>query len=304
MSLLQRICSQIANQYGLDANALTGEGDKKEWHEINGLSTIFRKCLAFATPEKPLIVFLDALDQLSDTDNAKSFYWLPKDLPANSKIIISALPEYQEKLSDTQIIPLRSLPEKDARDILNLWFEVTKRDLTDYQKQKVISNFNQTGEENNKSGLPIYLKLAFEIAKHWHSYDNEYPLKPDVKGIINDYFEYLESEEFPEDFVKTAVCYILSGRYEGLTETEILEILAFDENYWESFLSTSKHINELKEMARILPKGTMKIPIAVWSRLYFDIEPFLTERDADGVPIITFFHRQFNEVLRERYDLI
>ena len=47
----------------------------------------------------------------------------------------------------------------------------------------------------------------------------------------------------------------------------------------------------------------MKIPIVVWSRLYLDLEPYLTERDADGVPIITFFHRQFNEVLRERYGL-
>jgi hypothetical protein len=48
----------------------------------------------------------------------------------------------------------------------------------------------------------------------------------------------------------------------------------------------------------------MKIPIIVWSRLFLDLEPFLTERDADGVPIITFFHRQFNEVLQERYGLV
>jgi len=30
----------------------------------------------------------------------------------------------------------------------------------------------------------------------------------------------------------------------------------------------------------------------------------ITERDADGMPVITFFHRQINEVLRERYGLI
>jgi hypothetical protein len=47
----------------------------------------------------------------------------------------------------------------------------------------------------------------------------------------------------------------------------------------------------------------MKISITVWSRIYLDLEPFLKERDADGVPIITFFYRQFNEVLRGRYDL-
>jgi hypothetical protein len=32
--------------------------------------------------------------------------------------------------------------------------------------------------------------------------------------------------------------------------------------------------------------------------------PYLTVRDADGVPIIPFFHRQFNEVLKERYGIL
>ncbi len=65
------------------------------------------------------------------------------------------------------------------------------------------------------------------------------------------------------------------------------------------------HLKKLKKMKADLEenKKWMKIPIAVWSRLYLDLEPYLTERDADGVPIITFFHRQFNEVLRERYGL-
>ena len=303
MSLLQSVCSEIAEKFGRDAKTMARDGNDKAWYDMNGLSDIFKQCLALAKPDMPVLVFLDALDQLSETDNAKSFYWLPKDLPSNSKLIISALPELKDKLSETEILFLHSLPESDAKDILDGWLDVAKRNLTGTQKQKVISNFIQTGKEDNKSGLPIYLKLAFEIAKHWHNYDTEYSLKPDVKGIINDYFEYLENKEFPEGFVKTAVCYMLSGRYAGLTETEILEILAFDEDHWKLFLSQSQHTEELKEMAKILPKGTMKIPIAVWSRLFLDLEPFLTERDADGVPIITFFHMQFNEVLRERYHL-
>jgi len=74
-------------------------------------------------------------------------------------------------------------------------------------------------------------------------------------------------------------------------------------------ISHPDHTQELKDMKRALeepetgPKVMMKIPIVLWSRLFLDMEPFLTERDADGVPIITFFHRQFNEVLRERYQL-
>lgn len=95
-----------------------------------------------------------------------------------------------------------------------------------------------------------------------------------------------------------------------MAENEILEILAFDPEYWNIFLEKNEyHAKELIDLKSELedtekePKALMKIPIAPWSRLYLDLEPFLTERDADGVPIITFFHRQFNKVLRERYHL-
>jgi hypothetical protein len=121
-------------------------------------------------------------------------------------------------------------------------------------------------------------------------------LHDDIKGIINDFMDSLE-EEHGREFVEHVICYLLSGRYQGLAENEILEILVFDKEHWKLFLKRThpEHRSELK--------GVTKIPIVVWSRLYLDLEPYLTERDADGVPIITFFHRQFIKVLRERYGL-
>jgi len=91
---------------------------------------------------------------------------------------------------------------------------------------------------------------------------------------------------------------MLCGRYSGLAENEILDILVFDKEYWKIFLAAShkSHRDELAE--------AKKIPIAVWSRLFLDLEPFLTERDADGIPIISFFHGQFMDVLRRRYGLV
>jgi hypothetical protein len=124
-----------------------------------------------------------------------------------------------------------------------------------------------------------------------------------VKSIINNYVDMLEAEH-TQDFVQDVICLMLCGRYQGLAENEILEIFALDEELWSNFLKKThpSHRQELIDMKDEL-KGAMKIPIVVWSRLYLDLEPYLTERDADGVPIITFFHRQFNEVLRERYGL-
>jgi hypothetical protein len=304
MSLLQSVCGEIARAYGIDAKTLAREGDEKAWYDMHGLADVLRKCLALATAEKPILLFLDSLDQLSDTDNAKALYWLPSELPAHARFLVSSLPELEPALSATSKEVLPVLPVEDAVEILKKWLSSIKRKLTTDQKELVIGSFS-------KNQLPIYLKLAFEKAKHWHSYDNKHSIKEDVAGIINDYFEDLE-HDYPRDFVKNAVCYLLSGRYQGLAENEILEILAFDPEYWEIFKEESHkdHRQELQDLKDTLEKevngqrGYMKIPIAVWSRLYLDLEPFLTERDADGVPIITFFHRQFNEVLRERYELM
>ena len=33
----------------------------------------------------------------------------------------------------------------------------------------------------------------------------------------------------------------------------------------------------------------------VWSRLYFDLEPYLSERSTGGTTLLTFYHRQLGE---------
>ncbi|MGQ0701897.1 MAG: hypothetical protein ACT4PM_02040 [Gemmatimonadales bacterium] len=44
-----------------------------------------------------------------------------------------------------------------------------------------------------------------------------------------------------------------------------------------------------------------KLPPVIWSRLYFDLEPYLTLRKADGTNLFAFYHRQLEAVARERY---
>jgi ABC-type oligopeptide transport system ATPase subunit len=301
ISLLQSVCGQIAKEYNTTIEVLAGEGRDKALYDINGLTEILKKCLALATPVKPIMLFLDALDQLSDSDNARSLYWLPRELPLNTRMIVSSLPELKSQLSNHFQVDLPLLPVEEASKILERWLKSVSRNLTLGQQKEVLDKFSLTG-------LPIYLKIAFERAKKWNSYteQKEYTLKEDVKGVINSFIDLLE-DEHTEDFVRDVICLILCGRYQGLAENEILEIFAFDKDLWDQFLNRT-HEDYRKEMENMKEelekdKKSMKIPIVVWSRLFLDLEPYLTERDADGVPIITFFHRQFNEVLRKRYGL-
>ncbi|MGI9066384.1 MAG: hypothetical protein ACR2HX_08275 [Pyrinomonadaceae bacterium] len=41
--------------------------------------------------------------------------------------------------------------------------------------------------------------------------------------------------------------------------------------------------------------------MVIWSRLYFDLEPYLTERSADGTNVLGFYHRQLGEVVTESF---
>src|SRR4030042_4748225 len=86
ISLLQSICGQIAREYGTTLEIIAGEGKDKALYDLNGLSEILKKCLALSTKEKPILIILDALDQLSDSDDAKSLYWLPRELPEHTKM--------------------------------------------------------------------------------------------------------------------------------------------------------------------------------------------------------------------------
>jgi hypothetical protein len=75
-----------------------------------------------------------------------------------------------------------------------------------------------------------------------------------------------------------------------LTEDELLDVLSLDENVIADFKRSS-------------PKSPSvnALPVVVWSRLYFDLEPYLIERSADGTSLLAFFHRQFGEVVMADY---
>lgn len=70
----------------------------------------------------------------------------------------------------------------------------------------------------------------------------------------------------------------------------MLDVLSADERVMKDFRARSPHSPE-----------TDRLPPVVWSRLYFDLEPYLTERAADGTSLLDFYHRQLGEVVEEQY---
>ena len=111
-------------------------------------------------------------------------------------------------------------------------------------------------------------------------------LESDIPGIIRQMFERLSKPENHGQILVSRSLGYLSAAKNGLTEDEILDIFALDD---EVFSLTKRFHLPTEE----------KLPVAIWSRLYFDLEPYLTEKSADGTSLLTFYHTQLSEVVNK-----
>ena len=62
---------------------------------MKGLIRELSDTLSLASEQRPLIVYLDSLDQLDSDSGARQLAWLPKHLPPHTKLVVSTLPEEQ-----------------------------------------------------------------------------------------------------------------------------------------------------------------------------------------------------------------
>ena len=116
------ICRQIDRAYDVDKE-LPPVGDP-------GFIAAFEERLALATSNQPLIIFIDALDQIKG-----NIRWLPKALPSHVHLVVSTAPgSIKEKLDgqlpNSAFLKLKPLPDKDANDLLDRWLKKTPRELS------------------------------------------------------------------------------------------------------------------------------------------------------------------------------
>lgn len=279
-ALIESLCRQITRFYGGDENSIPS--DYRE------LIQEFQKCLTLATADRPLFLFLDALDQLSNADNARSLIWLPSELNPHVHLVVSTLPGdclniLKSKLPIENRVEIRPMPLEEGEALLELWLEEAGRILQGEQKQHVLDNFRQ-------NGLPLYLKLAFEEARHWKSYDPLPKLRADIPGMIQQMFQRLSLESnHGEVLVSRSLGYLAAAK-NGLSEDELLDLLSLDEKVIGDFLRRSPKSPRVE-----------RLPTVIWSRLYFDLADHLVERLTDQANLFTFYHRQLADTAQQAF---
>lgn len=79
--------TQLSVVYEKDLSDLPGDN--------RALAEHTKAMMMLATAEKPLFIFLDAVDELSPDDGALGMSWLPLTLPAHVKLVLSTSSEME-----------------------------------------------------------------------------------------------------------------------------------------------------------------------------------------------------------------
>ncbi len=237
------------------------------------------------------MLILDSLDQLSSSNYPYRLTWLPWNLPPHVHIIVSTLPTEQKILGRLKImvsnednfVEVPPLGENISFDIIKSWLQDINKTLTMEQYAIVQTALNECS-------LPLYTKLVFEEVKRWKSYTplDMTQLEHTVKGSINMLFDKIEIHH-GKKLVSRALSYLTASR-SGLTEAELEDILSLDDDV-------------LDEIFTFWIPPIRRIPPLLWTRVRNDLLSYLVEREADGISVYGWYHRQFREAIRDRYFL-
>ncbi|KAI6183552.1 hypothetical protein M3Y97_00500900 [Aphelenchoides bicaudatus] len=279
--LLISVCEQIAYNY---SPALR----KQCPTEMSKLFQHFKRMTTFASKDRPLIIVLDSLDLLSKMDNTDELLWFPPTLPPHVKIIASLS-------SDTGIeVTMRRLVEKEeqyvlvpplgpqlGQHVIEKWLEAKGRTLSPCQ-------WGIVAKALSHCTLPLFLKLIYATVARWKSYSKpqEVVLFKSVQQSIHALFDRTESQH-GKLLVSHALSYITAAK-SGISDSELEDLISLDDKVLDDIYQY--HLPPVR-----------RIPPLLWSRIRADLPGYLSERAADGVIVLNWYHEQFRTAANERY---
>ncbi|UYV61467.1 NWD2 [Cordylochernes scorpioides] len=281
--MIKSLCYQISYNYCLPADDLP--------EDLVPLVAFLKKLLTQATEEQPLCIVVDSLDQLEGPNKKHRVSWLPIFLPLHVKMIVSILSEKLE-FSDFQIIK-KMIESKNqfievqpvgvdlAMNIMKSWLNGSNRCLTCGQYKVVKLALT-------KCNLPIFVKLVYAEVLRWRSYFSygDTTLCFVVMDSIIRLLERIEKQH-GRILVAHALAYITASK-SGVSESELEDLLSLDDTVLEDVYQY--HLPPVR-----------RIPPLLWTRIRNDLPNYLTEREADGITVLNWYHRQFREAAVKRY---
>ncbi|ELT99708.1 hypothetical protein CAPTEDRAFT_120102, partial [Capitella teleta] len=183
--------------------------------------------------------------------------------------------------AEKNFVEITPLGRNLGSTILKSWLDRANRTVSDEQ-------WGVVTEAIEKCNLPLYVKLVFDEISQWRSYSSvkATTLAHSIHASINKLFDRIEMQH-GKVLVARALGYITAAKG-GLSEAELEDLLSLDE----------KVLNDVYQYH--LPP-VRRIPPLLWTRIRSDLPHYFSEREADGINVIFWYHRQFIEASKERY---
>jgi len=262
-AMLRRLMGELKRTFDIDGEIPT-EPDALRAEFVNWLHT--------AAARGRLVLILDALNQLEDTDQAPDLTWLPPVIPANIRLIVSTLPGRAADALDRRnwdamtVEPLR--PEERRRFIV---------DYLDSYTQSLLPAPMDRIASAPQSANPLYLQTLLDelrvVGRHETLGEqiDGYLTAADVPALYERILARYDAD-YTRDrphLVRDAMTLIWAAR-RGLSEPELLDLLG---------------------------TGETPLPRAVWAPLHYAADHSLVTRSG----LIAFSHDYLRQAVASRY---
>ena len=241
---LRRLCRELAQAAGIDEDIP---------EDVRELASLFPQLLertagreltdddgggleARPTPEedratRPVVIIIDALNQLDATDNAHALTWLPVALPEGVRIICSslehpALDALRRRGDHIRVVACEALTRDDAGAIMDATLARYSKRFDDAQRSALLAKPD--------AGVPLYLLAALEELRTLGTYELITGRIEQLPGTVTELFDWIlrrlergeeGQEAFGEPLVSTYTASIAVGRG-GMTESELAALCA------------------------------------------------------------------------------
>lgn len=290
------IVTQICLAYGLDIP-----------DEVEELGTLYKALSTFRATldnvskdhafSRPLLIFLDGIDQLRPYSECLEALWAVKNLPPNVHVILSSIKEYGSADFFGALVTLLTSPgcmaevkairSDEVNSFVQDHLRRKQRKLSEEQEKAVLL---AAGDANN---LPLYLNIILHEATRWESTLSDPVLLPSTASdALMSVLDRLE-KEFGDSIIRFFASYLTVSQV-GIIIEEMVDLLS----------SNKEVMQELYSLGILSLEGTPTFPVAMVMALKHRLEEFVEERLVFGRRGFGWSHREFKRAVAERYNII
>lgn len=238
------------------------------------LQEVFPDLLEQVAIQRKVVIALDGLNELQGLHNALEFYWLPKLLPENVKVIVSFLSGTEEqnfkkrfRCKESEVLPLR---REESALFIKAYLQQAEKVISEESIQLLLSK----KESNN----PLYLYFAIEECKVLGGQDRILQIKDLVPG-------------FSENIHGMLVSSFL--RMEREFGPKIMQTIL-------SNIALSRNGIKKQQLQRFLEQDSGNFPKAFYAKLLQSLKPYLLIMG----DYISFWHSQIKDSVFGQYMLL